>query len=539
MRRGFTLAELLITLGIIAVISALLAASIVKLKPDSDKATFLKQYDAVMNITNKIVNNSRLYPICQNDVAGEEKWDCRQHPLFNIAQTSVDGKSVNGTGKYCDLLAMSLSGKKLSDNSCSLNPTYADGAWTPTFTTKNGSEWLVSTSRSAAGDADSGYSASYQTEVYFDLNGAEGPNCLYNKDSCKKPDRFKLLVAADGTTIVADPMGQAYVNTRKNWNKKTPEIADDAVVVANLNVNLKDFALQRCGAQEASPGCPDGQVLGDDGICRDSHPCPDGFVWNENWKTCMFDPKCPDGQTWNFMEGKCKPVTPGCGPNEFPFYDVPAWDNGCYPPGILIQNHPIFEGDRLSLVDWNFHVWTNSVTSGDIVVFLGLLNGNYQEPRDVIFEIGCMIPSGGRECALKITNDTPEYGVGPAGQGVGQGVGEGVDVGPDYRPGGKYYNDKPIYLPCNNNAAAQCIEESLRKELGSNYKNYKINAPSNNNSARLMNYGTVNTIVKVISNENQKRDIHAYSDWLGGRSDSSGGNVPMSLPIQKIYKFAQ
>lgn len=246
MKRGFTLAELLITLGIIGVISALLGAAITKLKPDGDKATFLKQYDAVMSVTDKVVRDSRLYPICQN-MEGENNWNCRQHPLFNIAETNVGGKSISGAGKYCDILATMLGGKKLSDNSCTLNPTYADGSWTPTFTTKNGAEWLVSTTRSSSGSANSGYRATYQTEIYFDINGAKAPNCLYVKNKCETPDRFKLLVAADGTILAADPMGQAYINTRKNWNKKELEIEDSAAVVANLDNNLRTFTLNTCG----------------------------------------------------------------------------------------------------------------------------------------------------------------------------------------------------------------------------------------------------------------------------------------------------
>ena len=450
MRRGFTLAELLITLGIIAVISALLAASIVKLKPDSDKATFLKQYDAVMNITNKIVNNSRLYPICQNDVAGEEKWDCRQHPLFNIAQTSVDGKSVNGTGKYCDLLAMSLSGKKLSDNSCSLNPTYADGAWTPTFTTKNGSEWLVSTSRSAAGDAESGYSASYQTEVYIDLNGAKGPNCLYDKDNCKKPDRFKLLVAADGTTIVADPMGQAYVNTRKNWNKKPLEIADDAVVVANLNVNLKDFALQRCGAGAGSHEDP---------------PAPN-----------PVEPVEP-----------VQPSDPGCEAGQFKFHHVES--DACYPPHILIESKPVVVNSAAQnyyLSDWDFHVWTNTEADEDITVFIGYLDPNKTDWRDVPFEIGCKIPKGQTECSLDVKLS-------------------------DYYPGSSA-----------DYRYAFCIERKLKDILGINYKNYKINPLSNSSDVintyygapQITYWGDAALYVKITSKASQ-RGVSPYRGWDG------------------------
>ena len=365
MNKGYTIAELLITLGIIAVISALLGVAIVKLKPDSDKVMYLKQYDAVMNVTSEIVNNSRLYPTCQDseNTTGEENWDCTKRPLFNIAQTNAGGKSVEGIGKYCDLLAMMLSGKKLADNSCSLNPTYADGKWTPTFTTKNGSEWLVSTSRSTFGDAENGYSASYQTEVYFDLNGAKGPNCLYNKDKCKKPDRFKLLVAADGTVIVADPMGQAYVNTRKNLNKKSLEIADSAGIVANLNANLKDFTLQRCGANAESHEDP---------------PAP--------------NPVEPD-----------LPSDPSCEAGRFRFHNVEY--DGCYPPRILIESKPVVaeaNHPNYYLSDWDFHVWTNTEADDDITVFIGYLNANTDNWQNVPFEIGCKIPRGQTECSLDV-----------------------------------------------------------------------------------------------------------------------------------------
>ena len=473
MRRGFTLAELLITLGIIAVISALLAASIVKLKPDSDKATFLKQYDAVMNITNKIVNNSRLYPICQNDVAGEEKWDCRQHPLFNIAQTSVDGKSVNGTGKYCDLLAMSLSGKKLSDNSCSLNPTYADGAWTPTFTTKNGSEWLVSTSRSAAGDADSGYSASYQTEVYFDLNGAEGPNCLYDKDNCKKPDRFKLLVAADGTTIVADPMGQAYVNTRKNWNKKSLEIADDAVVVANLNVNLKDFALQRCGMSESSPVVPDEPIV-------PVEPTP---IIDEGC-TAEYPYKVPGLKDYGVSECQATKT-------------------------LMITKNTTTLRDKSNaacyLEDWDFEVKAYPYVQADTTVFWGfttVIGNNNANTYNVQAEIGCKIPMGGISCTPQITAKTATNGL------------TGVTYNSDF---------------------SSDINTYIEKYLGKNNKiNQNSN---NDNIVRLQESGgaSIYSFVKIISGENDERQVVYFGQQSVFPCHSVGGAWTI-YPLDLIRK---
>ena len=59
----------------------------------------------------------------------------------------------------------------------------------------------------------------YQSDIYFDINGKEGNNCLYNAEKCKNPDRFKLIVSGDGHVMAADPMGQAYLENRMNWRK--------------------------------------------------------------------------------------------------------------------------------------------------------------------------------------------------------------------------------------------------------------------------------------------------------------------------------
>ena len=247
--RGFTLAELLITLGVVGVISALLGTALVNMQPDQDKIRYLKRFDSIKTSVNDLARNSRLFPVCQDNLS------CKDHPLFNTA-AGVSGRYTaigDGDEKFCVGLSMMLNGRNLPNLNCTNQPIeYKDGAdWTPSFETQNGTQWLVSTLRTL-----SGTSAVYQSDIYFDINGADGPNCLYDSESCPVPDRFKVMVAANGTVIAADPVGQYYLTTRKNFKKRDLEIAENASVTENLNANLRNFTLTPCALEVASADSP-------------------------------------------------------------------------------------------------------------------------------------------------------------------------------------------------------------------------------------------------------------------------------------------
>ena len=247
--RGFTLAELLITLGVVGVISALLGTALVNMQPDQDKIRYLKRFDSIKTSVNDLARNSRLFPVCQDNLS------CKDHPLFNTA-AGVSGRYTaigDGDEKFCVGLSMMLNGRNLPNLNCTNQPIeYKDGAdWTPSFETQNGTQWLVSTLRTL-----SGTSAVYQSDIYFDINGADGPNCLYDSESCPVPDRFKVMVAANGTVIAADPVGQYYLTTRKNFKKRDLEIEENASVTENLNANLRSFTLTPCALEVASADSP-------------------------------------------------------------------------------------------------------------------------------------------------------------------------------------------------------------------------------------------------------------------------------------------
>lgn len=254
-KSGFTLAELLIALGIVGVISALLATALLTLQPDQQKAIYLKNYDALSKAVKELAHNDRLFPICQDNL------NCQEHPLFNTS-SGVGGRFVaigEGDGKLCRGLSYVFNGQMLPNLNCDNQPlTYEDGDWTPSFRTYR-TEWLVSTLRELSGN-----SATYQSDVYFDLNGPAAPNCVYG-DNCKNPDRFKFLVAANGTVIPADPIGQEYIKTRKNWRKSNLNISEDRSTKETLLADLRSFILNPCASESGGNGAGGGGATGGEG----------------------------------------------------------------------------------------------------------------------------------------------------------------------------------------------------------------------------------------------------------------------------------
>ena len=62
----------------------------------------------------------------------------------------------------------------------------------------------------------------YKTVIKFDINGSEGPNCVYSTDSislCEKPDQFEVLVGSNGYVVASDEMSQKYLQTRGSYRK--------------------------------------------------------------------------------------------------------------------------------------------------------------------------------------------------------------------------------------------------------------------------------------------------------------------------------
>lgn len=274
MKKAFTLAEVLVTLGIIGIISALTLPAINTLMPDKNKTLYLKTYDTITNNIKELANNSRLYSVCKDPEDADNNISCQTHPLLNTNKpidTRFDDVKYSGDTKLCNLLAYMFN---ISDTSCS-NTVYNFNSEDFTehfrdnlsFTTQNGMQWEISPQIATSSDSTAS-TAIFQTDIYVDINGNAEPNCIYDNENCKNPDRFRFMVAADGSVYPADAIGRKYLETRKDLKKKKLDIEDHDMLanLANVKTNgLRTFSYQPCTADSSGTGGGGGGGSGEGG----------------------------------------------------------------------------------------------------------------------------------------------------------------------------------------------------------------------------------------------------------------------------------
>ena len=239
---GYTLAELLITLGIIGGISALIIPAIVSSMPDENKTMYLKTYDTLSETIQALASNSQIYPVC--DAANNV--DCSENPLYNLQLPLIspfkDDAKYSGETKLCNLLAYSLNASNVKCSSSEGTPNEFDSTSDMSFTTPNGMEWKVFAEH-MGGDTNIRY---FGGNVYIDINGTKGNNCFYNSNTCKNPDRFSFNVLANGGVLPTDAMGVQYIETRRSLLKKQYSISEAVRQKALSNVSFSSFEYHSC-----------------------------------------------------------------------------------------------------------------------------------------------------------------------------------------------------------------------------------------------------------------------------------------------------
>lgn len=244
-KQGFTLAEFLMTLGVIGVVAAFLIPAISNAMPDGNKALYLKTYDTLSEAIKSLATNSRIYTVCDNT----NNVDCSANPLLNVQRPIMSPLNQDaryqGQAKLCNLLALSF-GVNTDNTSCTADAyNYSDNTFKDnlSFITKNGMQWKVAQQVYSIADGN----AQYQTDIYVDVNGNKGNNCLYS-NACQKPDIFKFMVAASGEVVPADPMGRKYLETRNSLLKNDTDI-DNTTILTSLEeykTGLRNFDYTSC-----------------------------------------------------------------------------------------------------------------------------------------------------------------------------------------------------------------------------------------------------------------------------------------------------
>lgn len=305
MKKAFTLAEVLITLGIIGVIAALIVPAISNVKPDKNKTAYLQVYDTISSTVNSLAHNSKIYPTCK-DLNEVDNVNCDQNPLFNTnlpLEPRYRNNRYSGDKKLCSLMATSLG---ISDGDIDAGCTdtvyafnaanYTNGFANPSFVTKNGMRWRISPAVASSSDGTVG---TYQTDIYVDIDATNNdtPNgdrsCIYDQNNCTEPDIFKFMVSANGEVTPADPMGRAYIQSRKSLIKKNININDH--IIASVS-QFRPFSYEHCRQVDPEEQCAlEGRHWYNDAC----HDCPVNEILYNG--TCMTEEeKCIniDGGHW-------------------------------------------------------------------------------------------------------------------------------------------------------------------------------------------------------------------------------------------------
>lgn len=218
MKKGFTLAELILTMGIIGIIAAIITPSLGDIMPDQSKAKVLKAYNTLTNMTKEIIDNPSMYTEdydSQSNIMYEGLASYRSVP----DQTNYPDNVYAGTAKYARLLStvMSLDGDVTSiSNGCS-------------FTTTDGIFWKITANTPTSELLGTTRYMRITYDVVIDTNGENvGKDCYYGQSGCIKPDLYKFTVDTFGHVNPNDSLTKAYLLNPNKMNDRKNDYAEAA-----------------------------------------------------------------------------------------------------------------------------------------------------------------------------------------------------------------------------------------------------------------------------------------------------------------------
>ena len=197
-KKGFTLQELLITLGIIGIVAAMVIPAVSKIMPDKVKAKYMHVYQGFTAATSELVSDPNLYwTIYDND--GEVEKVGLENTDEPLADDPLipDKSKASGDCKFAYLLSTRLN---------TVEDSFVCSGGESTFTTSDGTLWRVK----AASKPFEGFPGTPNI-VSVDFVPTGGPNCSFS-DGCKNPDRFNFTVDNLGGIEPSDVLGTVFLN---------------------------------------------------------------------------------------------------------------------------------------------------------------------------------------------------------------------------------------------------------------------------------------------------------------------------------------
>lgn len=185
---GFTLAESLVTVAIIALLASITMPMISNAQPNREMLMLKKAYFLVGRNVNEMINDDDLYP---------ESKDMNNVGFSRISiadetggqEAIFRGKPHSGKAKFCTLFAARMNLK--AEPKCETGRTLNNGG---SFITADGMIWVLPITDFKG--ANNG-----RSEIQIDVSGSKGDNC-FEGANCKTPDRFTIYVDKNGVIEV-------------------------------------------------------------------------------------------------------------------------------------------------------------------------------------------------------------------------------------------------------------------------------------------------------------------------------------------------
>ena len=201
--KGFTLAEMVITLGIIGVIAAIVTPILKNAKPNEEMIMLKKAYFNTARIVSEMINDEDLYP--------EYDEEAEQSGFSNTSKAVYNGKEFKSSSKFCGIFAEKLNVGSAAN--CNARVGVSSGG---NFKTTDGIVWSM-----PAGNF------SGKEYIVVDTNGAKKENCSLRSNlsgsvgglsACpnkKAPDQFVFAVDKYGGLEVIGDVEKEYVLSNK------------------------------------------------------------------------------------------------------------------------------------------------------------------------------------------------------------------------------------------------------------------------------------------------------------------------------------
>ena len=263
--KAFTISELLIALGVIAILTAVLMPIVHSLIPDQNTLMAKRAFYTVETVINALINDDGCYPVIRTEEGFTDG------AAYKKCSGWSTGNANNANQKFSSMFIDKLDVKG----------NVTSGGGKTTFETKDGMQW----------DFQSiGFGSRTYTVLTIDVNGTvKGPNCGQNSESgaCAEADRtsgfdkFTMHIHPSGKIDIMDCWAVKSVRTDKKLIGKFNEVMD-------------------CTAPPTSPlSCVNKPTTASDPCCastkwRDKAPCsndPCAIQPNSQDSTCCTDPR--------------------------------------------------------------------------------------------------------------------------------------------------------------------------------------------------------------------------------------------------------